>query len=68
MAKRFTPSRENCRVLIEVDHETDKAYAVCTGTNGKVTNTHYYYEFVAKSICYTDDQGRVFAPEWATVG
>lgn len=67
MAKRrFKPTKENCRVLIEVDHETEKAYAVCTGTNGKITRTHYFYEFVAKSICYTDAEGNVYAPEWAT--
>lgn len=53
-------------MLIEVDHETEKAYAVCTGTNGKITRTHYFYEFVAKSICYTDAEGNVYAPEWAT--
>lgn len=65
MARRFTPTKENCTVPIEIDHETEKAYAVCTGTNGKITNTHYFYKFIAKSICYVDEDGNVFAPIWA---
>lgn len=46
--------------------ETEKAYVVCTGTNGKVSrgNIKYYYEYVAKSICKVED-GKVFAPIWA---
>lgn len=46
--------------------ETEKAYIVCTGTNGYVSRgkVKYYYDYVAKSICKVED-GKVFAPIWA---
>lgn len=51
---------------IEVAFETDKAYAVYDGTNGKVCacNIKTYYKFYAKSICVEKD-GKVYAPIWA---
>ena len=64
----FTPSKDNCKVQIRVDHEMEKAYAVSSGSNGKGgRSAREYYQFVAKSICYIED-GKVFAPSWATRG
>lgn len=66
-SKKFVPTAKNCPVLLDVCGETEKAYRVCTGTNGCVTrgNLRYYYKFVAKSICYVDENGKVFSPTWA---
>ena len=65
--KKFVPSAKNCPVLINPCGETEKAYIVCTGTNGCITrsNIRYYYEYVAKSICYVDGSGNVYCPVWA---
>lgn len=65
MAK-FEPSAENCTVCINVDHEHGRAYAVWAGSTGGYLHGEAIYEYVAKSICYTDELGNVFAPDWAT--
>lgn len=49
---------------IRVEFETEKAYAVYDGHNGKITDPKVYYKFYAKSICVKED-GKVFAPVWA---
>ena len=51
---------------IDVEYETEKAYAVCTGSNGCVCpwNSKTFYKFYAKSICVEKD-GKVYAPIWA---
>lgn len=66
--KKFEPNKETCTVQIRVHHETEKAYAVYAGNNGRITRNREWYEFVAKSICYVDENGNVFAPSWATRG
>jgi hypothetical protein len=60
---KFVPTKENCTVLVDVCDVTDKAYAYYTGfvsTKGK-----YHKEWIAKSICYVDENGKVFKPMWA---
>lgn len=51
---------------IEVAYETNKAYAVCDGSNGCVSRGNYktFYKYYAKSICVEKD-GKVYAPIWA---
>lgn len=65
--RKFVPNAKNCPVQIKPCGETEKAYIVCTGTNGCVTrsNIRYYYEYVAKSVCYLDENGNVYCPVWA---
>ena len=61
--KKFVPTAENCTRRIDVCDVTDKAYAYYTGfysTNGKP-----HKEWIAKSICYKNEKGEVFAPCWA---
>ena len=65
---KFRPSAESCTVKIKVHHETEKAYAVYAGHSGGYLYGRDLYEFVAKSICYIDDDGDVYAPSWATRG
>lgn len=66
-AKKFVPSAKTCTVEIHPDYETEKAYAVFAGDNGCVvkSNRKVYYSFVAKSICYVDENGKIFKPVWA---
>ena len=66
-SRKFVPSAATCTVRLNVDGETEKAYKVCVGTNGCVSkaNMMVFYEYVAKSICYVDDEGNVFCPVWA---
>lgn len=66
-SKKFVPDAKNCTVRIFPCGETEKAYRIADGTNGKITrgNMKIYYKYVAKSICYVDDDGNVFAPLWA---
>lgn len=49
---------------IEVDHETEKAYAIYAGDNGSIVHPRSFYEYVAKSVCIVED-GKVYAPHWA---
>lgn len=67
MAK-FEPNKDNCTVQIKVHHETERAYAVWAGNAGGYLRSRDIYEFIGKSICYVDEDGRVFAPSWATRG
>lgn len=62
---KFTPSAEKCTVQIFPDFETAKSYAVVVGTNGLVGNVKVYYSYIAKSICWKDENGKIFAPAWA---
>ena len=66
-SRKFVPSAENCPVLIKPCGETEKAYIVCTGTNGCIVpaNIKYFYGCVAKSVCYVDENNNVFCPVWA---
>ena len=65
--KPFTPNAKNCTVLIKPCGETEKAYIIPDGTNGCISrgNVKYYNKFIAKSICYIDENGNVYAPIWA---
>lgn len=61
--KKFIPTAENCKRRLDVCDATDKAYAYYTGfysTKGKP-----HKEWVAKSVCYKNENGEVFAPYWA---
>ena len=62
---KFTPSAEKCTVQIFPEFETEKAYAIFSGTNGLVKNVKVYYSYIAKSICWIDENGKIFAPVWA---
>ncbi len=66
-AKKFSPTAKNCPVQITPCGETEKAYIVCTGTNGCIVpgNIKYFYGYVAKSVCYVDENANVFCPVWA---
>ena len=60
--KKFIPTAENCTRRIDVCDGTEKAYAYYTGlysTNGKP-----HKEWIAKSVCYKNENGEVFAPHW----
>ena len=60
---KFVPDAENCPCRLDVCDATDKAYAYYTGfysTKGKP-----HKEWIAKSICYVDENGEVYKPIWA---
>lgn len=64
--KPFVPTLENCTVEIRPEFKTEKAYALFDGTDGHVgRHVKTYYKYVAKSVCYVDDNGKIFAPVWA---
>lgn len=63
--KKTVPSRKSCPVEIFPEYSTEKAYAICAGTDGSVLHPKQYYDFIAKSVCYVDENGRIFAPVWA---
>ncbi len=66
-SRKFIPTAKNCTVQIVPCGETEKAYCVEDGTNGCITrgNRKTYYKYIAKSICYTNEAGEIFAPVWA---
>ena len=67
MAKKFIPTKDNCTVPIIPDRETGKAYGIITGDNGKMfINRQLYYTWIAKSVCFIDTDGIIYAPVWAT--
>jgi len=47
--------------------ESEKAYQVEDGTNGRITrgNMRCYYKYYAKSICVVTEDGRIYAPVWS---
>lgn len=60
---KFVPTKENCTRLVDVCDQTEKAYGYYTGfysTKGKP-----HKDWIAKSICYVDENGNVYAPVWA---
>ena len=61
--KKFVPSAANCPKELDVCDETEKAYAYYTGLYG--LNGKPHKEWIAKSVCYVDENGKVFAPLWA---
>ena len=64
--KKFTPSEKTCTVQIYPCGETEKAYQVYDGGDGKVgRGSKTYYKYIAKSVCFTDSNGNIFAPVWA---
>ena len=66
--KKFIPNAKNCIVQIHpyALKETEKAYAIEDGSNGLVgKKMKAYYKYIAKSVCYVDSNGNVFAPFWA---
>ena len=64
--KKFTPNVKNCKKQITPCGETEKAYIVYDGDNGYIgSKRKTYYKYIAKSICYTDENGNIFAPIWA---
>jgi len=64
-SRKFVPSKESCTVQIFPIGETDKAYQVPDGSNGKIGHCKVYYKWIAKSICWADENGNIFAPKWA---
>jgi len=63
--RKFSPSKTSCTVQIFPVGETEKAYQVPDGSNGKTGHCREYYKYIAKSICYVDESGNIFAPSWA---
>lgn len=67
--KKFAPSDTVCTQEIFPCGETEKAYIIATAygklKGGVPSQTHYSY--VAKSICFIDENKRVFAPMWADI-
>lgn len=62
----FKPSAKNCTVEIHPYGETAKAYAVHDGSNGLVgRGFKAYTKYIAKSVCFVDENGKIFAPAWA---
>ena len=66
-SKKFVPSKKSCPVQIYPLAESEKAYQIEDGTNGLVgrSSCKEYYKWVAKSVCYVDENGNIFAPMWA---
>ena len=66
-SRRFMPNAKNCTVQITPCGETEKAYMVEDGSNGCITRQRMktYYKYIAKSICYVDEDGNIYAPRWA---
>ena len=63
---KFVPTRENCQVLILPVSQTEKAYELEDGSNGLVgRGRRLYYKYVAKSVCFIDENGDIYAPAWA---
>lgn len=64
--KPFVPSKETCTVWITPCGSTEKAYQIEAGWNGMWgRGRKEYYKYVAKSVCWIDEEGRIFAPAWA---
>lgn len=63
--KAFIPSKKNCPIEIFPCGQTEKAYQLEDGSNGKIGHCKIYYKYIAKSVCYIDDSGRIFAPVFA---
>ena len=61
--KKFVPTAENCTRLVDVCDATEKAYAYYTGFNSTKGKPHK--NWIAKSICYVNEKGEVFAPSCA---
>lgn len=60
---KFVPTKENCTCRLDVCEATEKAYCYYTGfysTKGKP-----HKGWVAKSLCYVDDNGEIYKPNWA---
>lgn len=66
-SKKFVPSEKSCTVQIYPLAESEKAYQIEDGTNGLVGRSQCkeYYKWVAKSVCFVDESGNIFAPLWA---
>lgn len=66
-SKKFVPGRESCPVLIRPVGQTEKAYQIEDGTNGLIGRhtCRIYYKYVAKSVCFVDENGDIYAPVWA---
>lgn len=64
--KKFVPNKKNCTVNIIPCGETEKAYQIYDGSNGLIgRGQKSYYKYIAKSICYIDEDGNIYAPNWA---
>lgn len=63
---KFAPTSENCNIQIFPSGQTEKAYQVYAGSNGLIgRGKRDYYEYIAKSICFVDADGNIYAPAWA---
>lgn len=60
---KFVPTKENCTCRLDVCEATEKAYCYYTGfysTKGKP-----HKAWIAKSICFVDENGEIYKPCWA---
>lgn len=67
--KTFVPSKENCTVRIVPNFTTAKAYAIEDGSNGLIgKGSKVFYHYIAKSVCFVDEDGKIYAPVFAMKG
>jgi hypothetical protein len=46
--------------------QTEKAYQLVDGSNGLIgRGCKVYYKYIAKSVCFIDENGDIYAPVWA---
>ena len=66
---KFIPSKENCTVRIVPLFKTEKAYAIEDGSNGLTgKGCKVFYHYIAKSVCFVDEDGSIYCPVWALKG
>lgn len=66
-AKKFAPSAATCPVQIFPCGENEKCYilSVAYGPLKGGAPSKIHYDYIAKSICYVNEQGEIFKPIWA---
>lgn len=65
-SSKFIPTAKNCTKHITPCDETENAYQIYDGSNGRVgRGSRPYFKYIAKSICYIDENGDIYAPSWA---
>lgn len=66
----FVPSPKTCTKPLFPERETEKCY-ITTSAYGKLKGgapSKTWYHYTAKSICWVDENGNIYAPVWADIG
>jgi len=66
--RKFEPSEKTCPIRIYPCGQNDKCYIVEDGVYGRSKGgypSRVAYKYIAKSICYANEQGEIFKPIWA---